>query len=282
MPPKSSKKSVEVVNKSFAGNHHIVIIHGIGKAQAGYSRPLIDGIAAALKAGNEGTTAESLVFHEVLWDDVVSFEQARLADALSRGFGLTTASKAESWFRRLLLFPKRVINALRTGIAAEYIQDILSYNVRSNAYPLIHERLRAAFDKVAQDQGPARLSVIAHSLGTVIASDHIYDRQVKGEKLAGGVVFQNFFTLGSPIALFALKYGGAELFQSPARTEDPDGVWLNIYDKDDPVGYPLKTLNDAYNRAVTEEVWVETGLFGLAHTKYFISTSVHALIAGRL
>jgi hypothetical protein len=263
-------------------NHHIIIIHGIGKARPGYSRPLTDGITAALKSGQHENASTSFIFHEVLWDDVVAFEQARLVDALNRGFGLTTINNTRNWFQRLIHFPKYLINTLRTDIAAQYIEDILSYNARSNAYPLIHERVSAALRKVAEDTAPADLSIIAHSLGTVIASDHIYDCQSQGRRLAGQVNFKNFFTLGSPIALFALKYGGAEIFTSPARLEDPSGVWLNIFDKDDPIGYPLKNLNDSYNQAVTEEVWVNTGWFGIAHTKYFQNPSVHQLIAGRL
>jgi hypothetical protein len=262
-------------------NHHIVIIHGIGRAQPGYSLPFSDGIKAALKAGKEDKTVQSLIFHEVLWDDVLSFEQARFADVLSRGFGLKSV-KTQNWFHKLITFPKRLINALRTDIAAEYVEDILSYNDRSNAYPLIHQRLSSTLQKIAEDTGPAQLSIVAHSLGTVIASDHIFDCQDKGLRLAGNVIFRNFFTLGSPIALFALKYGGAELFTSPAKLEDPNGVWLNIFDKDDPIGYPLKNLNDAYNSAVTEEVWVDTGWFGISHVRYFESESVHNLIAGRL
>lgn len=66
------------------------------------------------------------------------------------------------------------------------------------------------------------------------------------------------------------------------RLEDASGVWFNVFDKDDPIGYPLKCLNEAYRSVVTGDVFVGTGLFGLSHTGYFKSRDVHRLIAERL
>lgn len=263
-------------------NHHIVIIHGIGKAKAGYSLGLAESIEREYKNLSSGKeNACTLIFHEVLWDDVVSFEQARLAQVLRKGFGLAVRETAQNLFMKVITLPKAIINALRTDIAAEYIEDVLSYREKT-AYALIHGRLADVLAAIARENLPAQLSIVAHSLGTVIASDHIYDCQKSGGTLAGQVAFKNFFTLGSPIALFALQYGGVEIFKSPARLEDSSGVWLNIFDKDDPVGYPLKTLNDTYNTAVTGDVLVSTGIFGVSHMRYFESKAVQRLIAGRL
>lgn len=264
-------------------NHHILIIHGIGKATTGYSRELSEGIARQSRVifRDNANPPPTLIFHEVLWDDVLAREQALLADILRKGFGLAVRGAPSSVWQKIFGVLKRMINTLRTDIAAEYIEDILSYREQST-YQLIHVRVADALKEVAKDPGPASVSIVAHSLGTVIASDFIFDRQKNRERLAGPVVFKNFFTLGSPIALFALRYGGADLFTSPARLEDSSGVWLNIFDKDDPVGYPLKTLNGAYTEAVSQDVWVNTGSFGISHVKYFKHEGVCRLIAERL
>ena len=37
------------------------------------------------------------------------------------------------------------------------------------------------------------------------------------------------------------------------------GAWLNFYDKDDVIGYPLKTLNAAYGKAVTQDHEINAG-----------------------
>ncbi len=123
--------------------------------------------------------------------------------------------------------------------------------------------------------------MIAHSLGTVISSDFVYD-QLKGTGvLHQRFLFSNFFTLGSPIALFALQYG-IELFKSPIRLECKDGKWINIFDLDDPVAYPLKNLNQAYDAAVNVDYEVNTGGFGISHTRYFQNQIVQELIAQKL
>lgn len=264
-------------------NHHVIVIHGIGKAQPGYSREFCQGIEREYKTFGrpQHASPDTLIFHEVLWDDILAREQAMLADVLRKGFGLAARGSPVGLFEKIFGWAKRLINVLRTDIAAEYIGDILSYR-ETQTYAMIHERLKETLQVIAQETQPACMSIAAHSLGTVIASDHIFDLQKKSLKLAGNVPLRNFFTLGSPIALFALRYGGAELFASPAKIEDPAGVWLNIFDKDDPVGYPLKTLNESYGTAVAQDVLVNTGLFGLSHTQYFRSKDVHRLIAEKL
>ena len=42
-----------------------------------------------------------------------------------------------------------------------------------------------------------------------------------------------------------------------------------ISDEDDPVGIPLKVLNDAYSKVVYKDVLVNSGLYGISHTSYF-------------
>jgi hypothetical protein len=122
------------------------------------------------------------------------------------------------------------------------------------------------------------VTFISHSLGTVIASDFIWDRQDK--KDFGNFQLGNFFTMGSPIALFALRWG-AELFNKPIRIDAP-GAWINILDKDDPIAYPLKGLNKEYNAAVREDKEVDTGLVGISHVKYWKNKEVHQTIARKL
>ncbi|MGE5279388.1 MAG: hypothetical protein ACM3L6_01415, partial [Deltaproteobacteria bacterium] len=116
------------------------------------------------------------------------------------------------------------------------------------------------------------------SLGTVIASDFIWDCQFKG--LMKPFALGNVFTMGSPIALFALRYG-AELFNQPIEVKAP-GRWVNILDADDPIAYPLKPLNKEYDHAVLADREVSVGPLGVAHTRYWNAPVVHALIGRKL
>ena len=125
-------------------------------------------------------------------------------------------------------------------------------------YGEIHERfaqsLARASHAVEQAGSPsADLTVIAHSLGTVIASDGIYTLQKTGA-FPANLRLANVFTFGSPIALFGLRYG-LERFTKPIRPK----VWINFSYPQDIIGYHLKPLNPAYAEAVTDEVLLLPG-----------------------
>ena len=63
------------------------------------------------------------------------------------------------------------------------------------------------------------------------------------------------------------------MFTSPISVESPTGRWVNIFDEDDPVGMPLKVLNEAYDKVVLKDVLVNSGVYGISHTKYFKRSS---------
>jgi hypothetical protein len=69
------------------------------------------------------------------------------------------------------------------------------------------------------------------------------------------------------------------LFNKPFVIQDEAGRWVNIYDRDDPIAYPLKCLNDAYDRTVLKDQEVDVGWFGLAHVNYWKSEQVARLMA---
>ena len=82
----------------------------------------------------------------------------------------------------------------------------------------------------------------------MIASDGVYD-MVKNKEFPGNLIFKNFITLGSPIALYSLRYG-IDNFTKPVRPEN----WVNIYYPQDIIGFPLKNLNPAYREVITEDI----------------------------
>ena len=154
---------------------------------------------------------------------------------------------------------------------------------------------QAALGRLAERAGSgAPLCVLAHSLGSVIASDHLWDlqrerhgasatgREVGATPLERGQTLAGFYTFGSPIALWSLRHRD---FGRPIRV--PHGEWLNFFDRDDVIASPLKPLNDAYAHAVTEDVEVKVGgaLAGwnpLAHTRYWNDRALMRRIATSL
>lgn len=271
-------------------NIHIIVVHGIGTPLPGYSEPLTRGVTAkfnrylqdALKSKED--FSPSIVVREVIWDGVLAGNQEKLAALLRKGFNDHAASGFRAVLSKVFSFVTGPLLKARTNFAAEAVSDILGYK-NPDAYPHIHKCISDVIDAVlplsSDPSDKQHLSIICHSLGTVISSDFVYDRQKKFGRVHENFNFNNFFTLGSPIALFALQYG-VRLFRSPIRLESEQGQWINILDLDDPVAYPLKNLNPSYDKAVTLDREVNTGNFGVSHIRYFENDVVQQTIAVKL
>ena len=165
---------------------------------------------------------------------------------------------------------------LKTTVTSEFVIDIIGY-LNGDAQKMIQDRIKDELKSINGDKEP--ITFIAHSLGTVIASDFIWDRQDK--KDFGDFKLSNLFTMGSPIALFALRWG-AEAFNKPIRIDDPNGCWVNILDTDDPIAYPLKDLNKEYNAVLLADKEVNVGPLGASHVRYWKNEEVHKIIARKL
>ena len=108
------------------------------------------------------------------------------------------------------------------------------------------------------------VTFISHSLGTVIASNNIFDKMDVHRKAGINCMYERFvlsnmFTVGSPIALFSMKFDGPESFNRPIEVEAANGRWVNFLDKDDPFAMPLRLLNTSYSNAVFSDQQVDSG-----------------------
>ena len=131
------------------------------------------------------------------------------------------------------------------------------------------------------------LIVLAHSLGGHIMSNHIWDMQHPGGTPPPGLSpFERMHTLagmvtfGCNIPLFTFAYATVVPIEFPAaQLPNPGAVrdkakWLNYYDPDDVLGYPLKSINAAYDAVVDEDIPISVGGWfsswnPLSHNKYW-------------
>ncbi|MCI0679739.1 chemotaxis protein [bacterium] len=232
----------------------VAIIHGVGKQEPDFAEPT----ARLLKKyfSREVGSAEGLVIKPVYWEPVVQGAEDLLWKRVKEG-GRIRWRKSRRY-------------------AIDYGGDALAYQPTPwdrTMYDEIHMVFAAALNALAEEAGEnAPLCVISHSLGTVIASNYFYDlsqeysrgrvilsdtmrSRIGDTPLEHGKTFSRFYTMGSPIAVWALRYG-VENFGAPISIS---GEWVNYYDPDDIIGYPLKTLNDSYNQAVMADVAVNAG-----------------------
>lgn len=187
-----------------------------------------------------------------------------------------------------------------------FLGDVVAYvsetdnSVRRSIWAAMRPRLRSS--------GP--YSIVAHSLGSVIAFDFAFSLYEKGQ-LFWPVTdpeadipdlqrrMHGLFTMGSPIGLFMLRkgdlwqagrpsLGGAAMF-GEIKNPLPRAaqIWLNFWDRQDVIAYPLERLfarNSAYNQArPLEDREVTTGWDPVsAHVGYWRDEGVARAIAQAL
>ncbi|HAM80146.1 chemotaxis protein [Ornithinibacillus bavariensis] len=255
----------------------ILILHGAGTPETNFADKLVKRIKEtfARKLPKQNAEAE-LIFQPVYWSQIFAPEQEKLWELLRKYRDLDYA--------RLRKF------------VIEFLADAVAYQPTKQGgqnYDKVHALVAKSIQQLRERAGKkAPLCVISHSLGTVIASNYFYDLQYKNryigqetkecigiEPIEQCQTLTLFYTLGSPMALWSLRYiefGSPLVVPSPTLKNyypNLQGEWLNFYDKDDVLAFPLKAINEAYNQAVTKDVAVNAGGLitswnPLSHLKY--------------
>ncbi len=232
----------------------VAIIHGIGSEKEFYSVELKHRIVEEyLKADPNNRMEDDLLFHEIYWGDLVHEDDGQLLSKLDY--------KKELSYKDLRNI---FIDVMRLG-------NSYSKNNESGLYDAIHERIKSSMNKFAShrnvDQEDTPLVIMAHSFGSVIMSNYIYDLQSNTSNMSNFEAFKTLagiVTFASPLAIFSKQTGD---FSSPINkigSALEDGLkervkWLNFYDKDDVVAYPMKNVNEAYNQAVDTDLEINVG-----------------------
>jgi hypothetical protein len=255
----------------------IAIIHGIGRQDEKFASDMIKMLEKGFesKLGNlVEEPASQLIFQPIHWSKVLE-------------------DREEALYRKIVHEPKLDYQGLRKFFI-HYAGDVIAYQPVESAkhnYERIHENIRENLVILSNNVGRhSPLCVISHSLGSVLASNYFYDLQTKQMEgtpsaLEKGDTLALFYTLGTALPLWSLRYHD---FDRPLNIPSPKlkkyypnvkGEWVNFYDKDDILGYPLKTINEVYNQAVTEDREVNVGNIltswnPLCHTSYFTDKDV--------
>jgi hypothetical protein len=266
----------------------VAVIHGIGKQTADFAHKM----TAELNQHFGPDMTDDVVTRTVFWAPVLQETENELLRRIEAGGPLHFPD-----VRRILI---------------DFLADALAYQPAGDdrrAYDGIHSVFAATLAELAAEAGPdAPLCVIAHSLGTIIASNYLYDLQADPVKhlisddvralihdnpLEQGHTLSLFYTLGSPIALWSLRYrefGRPVTVPSPRLSQyhaEIEGEWVNYYDQDDVVGFPLKSLNAHYAQVVTRDAPVNVGSViqswnPLSHLGYWTDRDVVEPIALKL
>ena len=250
----------------------VAFVHGIGDQDPHFSDEMaadILGRFAGYAKISRAAATDALVFQPVYWAPVLAEKEKTLWGKLLDGGELDFLS-----LRRFM------VNFAADAIAYQPMPG------EATVYADIHACFADSLANLVKRAGPdLPLVVIAHSLGTVIASNYFYDLQESPKRatqkrpdlvpkrvrakigktpLERGETLAWLFTMGSPISLWSLRYEDP-LFGVPiqvpaaAFAKSRPGLrcgWINIFDEDDVIGYPLKGL---YPGAILEDKRVNAG-----------------------
>jgi hypothetical protein len=198
---------------------------------------------------------------------------------------------------------------IRKDIVISGFGDALAYvgppSSPSVVYDDIHAIIGQALEGLTADlDKPTKtpLIIMAHSLGCAIVSNYVWDAQhgrfprtAKGP-LSRCKTLLGVITFGCNLPLFTLAYNKSDIrpitipgdqvdscFPNATRAEVRKVTkWLNFYDPDDILGYPLRPINRAYSAAVTEDIAIDTGTILGAHTDYWTDNDFTKPVAGYL
>ena len=251
--------------------HAVIFIHGIGDQSDGFSMAMEDKLRKLIPDQIDDRGGESdpepPVFREALWAKVTSGPQTELWKRVRRSHDLD-------------LVKLRKFFVTFGGDAVAYQLDGDQDVVYSAVTAVVQEQLDSIHLEFPNDK--FEYTFIAHSLGTIVVSNFLYD-----QSKANGIKATNLFTLGSPLAIWTLRYGGPTKATSPAKVARPNGAWINILDDEDIIGYPLRDLNQQYKAAVDMDYVTEIGGLismgnPLSHVGYWTDRNVLKPISRKL
>ncbi len=228
----------------------VLIVHGMGAQPADFA----DGFIAEMQGRllRSGIEPEAISWRPGWWADVVNQREDELWETLARDHTLRYEGT-----RRFVI---------------SHFGDALAYqrvpSQGTDVYRTIHARIREHLAALRTGMGGDKpVVVLAHSLGSAIVSNYIWDEQKsptpgttpveRFETLAGLVTF------GSNIPLFTLCLDDVVAIRFPvpalAGPIRAASRWLNFFDADDVLGYPLRPLSPSYREAVSADLQINVG-----------------------
>ena len=256
----------------------LLVIHGMGDQPEHFADELFAGIRRHLDHD-----ADLVAYESCLWADVLQHHQDQVWQRLRR-------SGAMSWpnWRTWLLSS--------FGDPPAYLSGY--FKSGRQAYGIIHGRVREALTRLETQFNPRNsrpLVVLAHSLGSVIITNYIWDEQKS--PTPGSTPFERTETLtklvtyGSNIPLFLPPVRPIECIQFPWPSLPehirPLARWLNVYAPSDLLGYPLSGLWDNSHGTIVDDHAFPVGPWPLSrtplsHTRYDSDDGFLSMVAAEI
>jgi hypothetical protein len=223
-------------------------------------------------------------------------EQIRLAVKTVYYHGDSRGRQAELWkeFDRLEdRLPGSLDHKFIRRLMLASVGDALAYghnaSDKNSFYRGAHTKVREAIAELERELGDScTVAVVANSLGCKVIFDYLCDAQTgrgiwEGEE--GPTEFRRLgdlrllITTGCNLPFFASAVSGTE--QRFFRV-NKDFQWINFYDRDDVLGWPLRPLGGRFEEIVQDEERNGIGSLLTSHGKYWKHDDLNEEIAGKI
>jgi hypothetical protein len=251
----------------------VIAIHGVGPHDERFADELERNVIAYLQENGLPDAHRRVYFTPVVWSDL----GRQTKEELGRKLILPTIQRWEMpWTRNFLLdFTGDILFYLsaegRERIKERVREKILDVGRRIREGdgriwedPAYWEGLGEGAQAEWESRDTAYVSIVGHSLGSVITYDVAYDfyREMtapEGEWTPVRMLkleLSHLFTMGSPLALFSLLVDQAHYQTRPVQVR-PGGAWLNFYDRQDIIAYRLEEI---YPASGVQDICVDPGI----------------------
>ncbi|NJR41156.1 MAG: hypothetical protein HC781_22845 [Leptolyngbyaceae cyanobacterium CSU_1_4] len=223
----------------------VVTVHGMGNTPENYADELKNKLQAAL-----APEWNQILFQSVYYQNLLQSNQSRVFEAMERHI-------SGKELREFLLYgfsDAASLESSRGEVNGAYVQAQLQ----------VIDALRQVYAKLGGQ--PAKVVIIAQSLGGQVLSNYIWDAQHPGRSgvwrniteyvnadaheqafLSLGSLYR-LFTTGCNIPIFVAGHGNIQPIAPPTA----DFRWFNFYDADDVLGWPLQPLSAPYEKLVQD------------------------------
>ena len=271
----------------------IAIIHGAGSQGPDFAQGIIAKLTAAFARHlpeADKSVPDKLAFVPIYWAGILARKQRILWNIVE--------DDAQLDFKIIRKF------------FMDFGGDAIAYQpgaTRRQVYNQIHQTVTTALSQLAVQAGPkAPLCIIGHSIGTIIIHNYFFDmaqaittdtlHPTANTPLEKGETLAMFFMMGSPLAIWSLRYNDYQPIPFPGR-QVPDFYpnlnpkWINYYDKDDILAYPIRSLSKGHQdlaaKGILQDIQVDAGNIltswnPMSHTGYWQDNNVIEPIAQHL
>lgn len=275
----------------------LVTVHGMGETPRDYAEKLFHALVARL-----GALTAQVDFRSVYYQDILKPNQETVWARVAATTHLRYAD-----LRRFLLFGF----GDAAGLENQKEDD-------GSVYELAQAAIARQLLGVARHERSTSIVFLAQSLGCQVLSSYLYDAQkaaagrpvaagiwkdidawalrALGERLSepekrflAGATCTALVTTGCNIPIFCAAHKQMDI--KPIARPTPRFEWINFYDPDDALGWPLQPLSPGYAALVDDRAinasqgaatWLLKSWNPLSHSTYWGDRQVLDLLAQRL